>query len=95
MRKTLASFLVFLALAAAFACARTVATTWGYSSWYLREGFGDMGMFENQRNTCLSQLQVPDTATLAVGSPQETQFIQCMNASGWCTQMWDCNKPGA
>ena len=47
MRKTLASFLVFLALAAAFACARTVATTWGYSSWYLREGFGDMGMFEN------------------------------------------------
>jgi hypothetical protein len=90
MNKLAAAFLVVLALAA---CARTVATTWGYSSWYLREGFGDMGMFESQRNTCLSQLQVPDPDGLAPGSRQETQFIQCMNAAGWCSQMWDCNAP--
>ena len=93
MRRTAASCLALLALAAGFGCARTVATTWGYSSWYLRDGFGDMGMFENQRNTCLSQLQVPDPAALAPGSTGETQFIQCMNAANWCSQMWDCNAP--
>ena len=84
-----------LALVALFACAQTVATTWGYSSWYQRAGAGDMRMFENQRNTCLSQLQVPDPAALAPGGREELQFLQCMNAAGWCTQMWDCNRPGA
>ena len=93
MRRPVALFLALLALAGASACARTVATTWGYSSWYLRNGFGDLRMFEIQRNTCLSELQVPDPSALAPGSPSETQFIQCMNAAGWCSQMWDCNAP--
>jgi hypothetical protein len=86
-----------LALAALCACARTSATTWGFSSWY-RQGAGSLGFgqaFENQRNTCLSEMGITDPAQVAVDSPQETGFLQCMNAAGWCTQLWNCNKPGA
>jgi hypothetical protein len=78
-------------------CARTVATTWGFSSWY-RQGAGSLGFggaFETQRDTCLSQAGISDPAGVAVDSPQETAFIECMNAAGWCTEMWDCEKPGA
>jgi len=86
-------------LACAFAlcaCARTSATTWGFSSWY-REGGGSLGFgqaFENQRNTCLSQMDITDPAQVAVDSSAERGFVQCMNASGWCTQLWDCSMPG-
>jgi hypothetical protein len=38
---------------------------------------------------------ITDPAQIAVDSSQETGFIQCMNAAGWCTQLWNCNKPGA
>ena len=93
MQKIFAVCLALTACLAAGGCARTVATTWGYSSWYRQfsPGAGDMGAFEIQRNTCLSELQVPDPAALAPGGREERQFLQCMNAAGWCTQMWDCN----
>ena len=97
MKQIAVSIACSLALAAVFACARTSATTWGWSSWY-RQGGGGLGFgqaFENQRNTCLSQMDITDPAQVAVDSPQETGFIQCMNAAGWCTQLWNCNKPGA
>jgi hypothetical protein len=91
VQKAVAACLALFALA----CTPTVATTWGYSSWYRRgsPGAGDMGAFEAQRNTCLSELQVPDPAALAPRSREERQFLQCMNAAGWCTQMWDCDSP--
>jgi hypothetical protein len=96
MTKRFATGPVLLGVLLLCACARSSATTWGYSSWYRNGGAdGFMGAFEMQRNTCLSELQVQDTASIQPDSPQETQFIECMNAAGWCTQMWDCNKPGA
>ena len=96
MRRSLALSLALLSLGVASACARTSATTWGWSSWY-REGggLGDLGDFEAVRSTCLSQLSSTDPAAVAPDSSQETQFIECMNASGWCTQLWSCEKPGA
>lgn len=95
MKRSLAILVGLSSLALLAACARTSATTWGWSSWYRRGGFGDMGAFEAQRSTCLAQLGTSDPASIQPQSPQETQFIQCMNGSGWCTQLWDCNKPGA
>lgn len=93
MWQRLAALLLALqALAGASACTPTVATTWGYSSWYRRGGaVGDLRMFEIQRNTCLSELEVPDPASLTPGGREERQFLQCMNGAGWCSQMWDCN----
>jgi len=97
MKRIAVSIACALALAALCACARTSATTWGWSSWY-RQGGGGLGFgqaFENQRNTCLSQQGISDPTQVVVDSPQETGFIECMNAAGWCTQLWSCNKPGA
>ena len=74
-------------------CTRTVATTWGWSSWYRRDGAGAQSTFQTQRSSCLSEVGVPDPAKILPDSPQETQYIQCMNAAGWCTQLWHCNKP--
>jgi len=96
MRKLFATSSALLAIACLCACARTSATTWGFSSWYRRfGGSGGWGeAFEHQRNTCLSEMDITDPAQVAVDSPQETGFIQCMNLAGWCTQLWNCNKPG-
>jgi hypothetical protein len=96
VRRTVAATLTLLGIALACACARTSATTWGWSSWYRAGGaLGDLAAFQAQRSTCLSQLQVSDEAAIQPDSPQETQFLECMNASGWCTQLWSCEKPGA
>jgi len=97
VQKTIAAYVALIACLVVCACARTSATTWGWSSWY-RQGGGGLGFgqeFENQRSTCLSQMNITDPAHVAVDSSQETGFIECMNAAGWCTQLWSCNKPGA
>ena len=92
--KRLLRVVIVLALAALFACVtRSPATTWGWSSWYLRGGFGDEDMFKGQRDTCLSQMDVKDPVSITLDSPAENGFVQCMNAAGWCTQLWNCNKP--
>jgi hypothetical protein len=94
MKTRFALGLVLVSILLLGGCARTVATTWGYSSWYRRGGAGAMSTFETQRGTCLSELGVPDPTKLQPDSPQETQFLLCMNSAGWCTQLWNCNRPG-
>ena len=84
-----------LALAAQWSCAgRSPATLWGWSSWYLRSGIqGSMRSFESQRATCLSQMGVTDPESVEIRSSKEVGFVQCMNAAGWCNQVWGCRAP--
>ncbi len=86
-----------IALLCALGCApRQAVTTWGYSHWYVEGGGGEMGAFEDQQKQCLDRLGIEgDPASVAPDSPQENEFLECMNGSGWCTQAYGCDKPGA
>ena len=85
-----------LALLAAASCApRHAVTTWGYSHWY-RQGGGELGAFEDQRRRCLERVgSSADPSAVVPDSPQENDFLVCMNAAGWCTETFACQKPGA
>lgn len=85
-----------MVLLCASGCApRQAATTWGYSHWY-EQGGGSLGEFEQQQRSCLAQIgAATDAASITPNSPQEDSFIECMNAAGWCTNAFGCNKPGA
>lgn len=74
---------------------RQAATAWGYSHWYDRYGGASMGAFEKQQKQCLGQIGVADPADVVPDSPEENAFIGCMNAAGWCTQEFACEKPDA
>ena len=88
-----------LALSAAsllLACASSAPiTTWPYSSWVEKYGAGSLGDFKRVREGCLAQLGIAEPASVAQDSPTEDQFLQCMNAAGWCTERYGCEKPGA
>jgi hypothetical protein len=88
--------LLLLALLTAAGCApRQPITAWGYSSWY-RQGGGEMGAFESQRRVCLERIgSGADPAAVRPDSPEENRFLECMNAAGWCTESFACQKPGA
>jgi hypothetical protein len=36
-----------------------------------------------------------DPASVVPNSPEESAFLECMNAADWCTDLHACNKPGA
>jgi hypothetical protein len=74
-------------------CAHTPATSWGWSSWYQRFGTGNKPGFESQRATCLAQMGVNDPDAVELRSSQDVGFVQCMNAAGWCNQVWECRAP--
>jgi hypothetical protein len=81
-------------LAAELGCASTSpATSWGWSSWYRRSGTGSASGFRSQRATCLSQMGVTDPERVEPRSSQDVGFVQCMNAAGWCNQVWECRAP--
>lgn len=84
-------------MAFAFGCAaRQPVTTWGYSHWYQRDGAGSMGVFEQHQKACLEQVGVAgDAPGVAPESREENEFVECMNAAGWCTEQFECSKPGA
>lgn len=86
-----------LVILSVYGCApRQAATTWAYSHWYEKFGAGSMGAFEEQQKSCLEQIGVAgDPASVQPGSPPENAFIECMNRGNWCTQAYNCNKPGA
>jgi hypothetical protein len=82
--------------ACVFACAsRTAVTTWYYSSWFLESGGGSLGTFQAARSSCLEQAGIDDPAAVKPNGPEEVHFIECMNAAGWCTNAFHCDKPGA
>jgi hypothetical protein len=83
---------LFLALAA-LGCSHRPATSWGWSAWYQRFGTGNKLGFESQRATCLSQMGVEDPEQVEIRSSQDVGFVQCMNAAGWCNQVWQCHAP--
>jgi hypothetical protein len=87
--------LVALVLLAPGGCApRQALTTWGYSHWY-REGGGEMGAFEDQRQICLQKIgSSQDPAAVLPNSPEEARYVACMNGAGWCTTTFACQKPG-
>ena len=86
--------LLALLLVAQCSCAaRSPATSWGWSSWYMRSGFGNQRSFESQRATCLSQMGVTDPEQVELRSSEDVGFVQCMNAVGWCNQVWECRAP--
>lgn len=95
MRTTPTLVAALLAVAVAVACARTSVVGWGYSSWFDRDGAGDMGAFDRHRSACLEQAGIEDAATIAPNSPEETRFVECMNTAGWCTELFHCQKPDA
>jgi len=85
-----------LILVAGACAARMAATTWGYSHWHQRLGGGSMGEFEEHQKRCLEQIGVGgDPASVEPDSPQEDAFLECMNAAHWCTNEFNCDKPGA
>ena len=86
-----------LAASLLLACATSAPlTTWPYSSWYDdRGGGGSLGEFKAARQGCLAQLGIADPETVAHDSPTENSFLMCMNAAGWCTNAYRCEKPGA
>lgn len=67
-------------------------TTWWYSDWTSKVGAGK-GAFEDARNACLAKLGISDPAAVESNSPEETRFLECMNAANWCTNAYGCNKP--
>lgn len=78
------------------ACApRSAITGWPWSDWYRVGGGGEMGSFEHQRQACLEQHGVSDPSAVTADSAAETDYIVCMNGSGWCTTAFGCQKPGA
>ena len=92
MRKTIPIVCFVVSL---WGCAQTASTTWGYSGWYREDGAGMESQFENQRNSCLASLGLTDPSTVQVNSSQDNAFIECMNGAGWCSDQYQCNKPGA
>ena len=83
-----------LGLVAQWGCAvSSPATSWGWSSWYRRFGTGGMGTFATQRNTCLHQMGITDPERVEVRSSEDVGFVHCMNAAGWCSQVWECDAP--
>ena len=86
--------LLAVVLAALWSCAgHAPATSWGWSSWYMRTGMGSERGFKSQRTTCLSQLGVTDPEAVELRSSQDVGYVQCMNAAGWCNQVWGCSAP--
>lgn len=91
-RRSIPLFALFLA--ALCGCAgHAPATSWGWSSWHLRNGSGSERWFESQRATCLAQMGVTDPEAVELRSPQDVGYVQCMNAVGWCNQVWGCRAP--
>ena len=54
---------------------------------------GDQTSFKSQRATCLSQMGVADPERVELRSSDDVGFVQCMNAAGWCNQVWECRAP--
>jgi hypothetical protein len=85
-----------LALALLLGCGTpTAMTTWPYATWYARDGASSLGGFERAHRSCLEELDITDPGGVAHDSPPEDGFIRCMNADGWCSNAYHCNKPGA
>jgi len=85
-----------LALALLLACGTpTPMTTWPYSTWYARDGGSSLGAFERAHRSCLEELDITAPEGVEHDSPTEDGFIRCMNAAGWCSNSYHCNKPGA
>lgn len=79
------------------ACApRQAATTWGYSEWYEQSGVSMKESFEEHQKRCLAKAGVAgDPTSVVPDSPEEDAFLDCMNGTGWCTNAFRCDKPGA
>jgi hypothetical protein len=95
IRIVASSVLVCAGLAIASCAPRTAATTWPWSDWYREGGGGEMGPFEQQRRACLTQVGISEPGAVAPDSSAENAYIICMNAAGWCTENFNCEKPGA
>ncbi len=90
-----ALLLAALLLGVGAACApRTATTTWAYSSWTKKYGGGSLGAFKKTRGECQEQEGIADPKAVEPNSEEETRFLRCMNAAGWCTYSFKCEKRG-
>ena len=93
MKRVPLALLALWLLAECGCAAHAPATSWGWSSWYRSFGFGDQSSFKSQRATCLSRMGVTDPEGVELRSSEDVGFVQCMNAAGWCNQVWECRAP--
>lgn len=72
--------------------ARTAVVTWPYTSWYSKRGTGESDrVFERDRKQCIEETGLLGTAeSIPPESPEEAEFVDCMNDAGWCTHLLQC-----
>jgi hypothetical protein len=87
------TLVLVLGLSAQLGCSHEPAASWGWSAWHQRFGTGNQLGFESQRATCLSQMGITDPEQVEIRSSQDVGYVQCMNAAGWCNQVWQCRAP--